>query len=126
MTVDGFVVVARDGTVPQGGNWNKLASPPELARFRPDACGLDPDSGHFAFGEAKTSHDIDTDHTRRQLEVFANLVHRSDQSRCRLYLSIPRSCAATLDHVLGRIGLLGAPQVVRLHIPDCFVDRAEL
>jgi hypothetical protein len=121
MTPDGFVIIAKDGTVPDGGPWNKLAAPPELKGFRPDACGLDPESGHFAFGEAKTAEDINSQHTRSQLRVFANAVHRSDRSRCRLYLSVPRSAVTSLDRVLRQVGLLGAPQIVRLHIPDCLV-----
>ncbi len=123
MMVDGFLMVARDGSMPQGGAWNKLASPPVLMGLRPDACGFDPATGHFAFGEAKTSQDIDTVHTRRQLRVFAQLVHRLDRAACRLYLAIPRSAVNILDRVLGETGLLGAPHVVRLHIPDCFVEE---
>jgi hypothetical protein len=30
----------------------------------------------------------------------------------------------SLDHVLGQVGLLGAPHVIRLHIPDCFITGA--
>lgn len=121
MTVDGFLIVACDGSMSQGGGWNALAPPPEVMRLRPDACGIDPTTGHLAFGEAKTSQDIDTGHTRQQLRVFAQLVHRRDKARCRLYLAVPRSGTVILDHVLGEIGLLGARHVVRLHIPDCFI-----
>ena len=122
MTADGFVVIASDGATPEGDSWNGVAPPPQLKRLRPDACGIDPATGHFAFGEAKTSEDINTAHTRKQLRVFAQLIHRSDHARCRLYLSVPRSAIMTLDHVLGQVGLLGAPHVVRLHIPDCFIN----
>jgi hypothetical protein len=121
MTADGFAVIAKDGIVPDGGLWNGLAPPPTLKDFRPDACGLDLSTGRLAFGEAKTEADITTSHTRRQLQVFANTIHRSDATRCRLYLAVPRSASTTLDWVLGKLGLLGMPHVVRLHIPDCLI-----
>lgn len=121
MTADGFAVIAKDGVVPNGGMWNQLAPPPVLKRFRPDACALDLTAGRFAFGEAKTAADITTAHTRSQLQIFANTIHRDDLTRCRLYLSFPRSAITTLDSVLGEVGLLGAPHVVRLHIPDCLL-----
>lgn len=123
MSVDGFLMVACEGSMPQGGAWSLLPPPPEMIRLRPDACGFDPETGDFAFGEAKTLKDIDTEHTRKQLRVFAQLVHRRDRTACRLYLAVPRSAVKTLDRVLGKAGLLGAPHVVRLHIPDCFVEE---
>src|SRR5258708_6801059 len=124
MSCDGFIVLASDGSVPQGGAWNSLPAPPEMMRLRPDACGLDPNTGHYAFGEAKTSRDIETEHTRRQLRVFAKLVHRRDSTACRLYLSVPRSATRALDRVLVESGLFEARNVIRLHIPDCFIEDA--
>ncbi len=125
MTADGFAVIAKDGNVPNGGLWNQLAPPPLLQHFRPDACALDRATGRFALGEAKTAEDITTPHTKNQLQVFANMTHRSDHDRCRLYLAIPRSAITTLARVLGQVGLLGAPHVVRLHIPDCLIAENE-
>ena len=121
MTADGFLVAGCDGSVPQGGLWNQLPLPPELVGVRPDACGIEPTTGEFAFGEAKTYQDIDTWHTRKQLCVFGRLKLRDGRTMCRLYIAVPRSAAPLLDRVLLEIGLLGARHVVRLHIPDCFV-----
>jgi hypothetical protein len=121
MTADGFVVAACDGSMPQGGVWNDLPPPPEVDGVRPDACGIAPATGQYAFGEAKTYQDIDTAHTRRQLRVFERLVGRGGKIECRLYIAVPRSASSVLDRVLGQVGLLGAPQLVRLHIPDCLV-----
>src|SRR5579859_660001 len=123
MTTDGFLVAACDGCMPQGGLWNALPRPPELAGVRPDVCGIAPGTGEFAFGEAKTCHDIDTSHTRHQLRVFGRLIRRDGRTACRLYIAVPRSSAGVLDHVLGQVGLLGARHVVRLHIPDCFITE---
>jgi len=121
MTADGFLVAGCDGSVPQGGLWNQLPPPPELAGVRPDACGIEPTTGEFAFGEAKTYQDIDTRHTRKQLCVFGRLKLRDGRTMCRLYIAVPRSAAPLLDRALLEVGLLGARHVVRLHIPDCFV-----
>jgi hypothetical protein len=121
MTADGFLVAGCDGSMPQGGPWNSLPAPPELAGVRPDACGIAPATGAFAFGEAKTPQDIDTAHTRKQLRVFGHIMHRERGRACRLYIAVPRSAATVLDRVLNQVGLQGARHVVRLHIPDCMV-----
>jgi hypothetical protein len=122
MSFDGFLVLASEGSIPQGGAWNSLPAPPEMMHLRPDACGFDPMTGHYAFGEAKTSQDIDTEHTRRQLRVFARLVHKWDSTACRLYLAVPRSAITALDRVLVESGLFETRSVTRLHIPDCFIQ----
>jgi hypothetical protein len=121
MTVDGFLVLGCDGSSPQDGLWGSLPWPFEMRNRRPDLCGLAPESGAIAIGEAKTWNDIDTAHTRSQLQVFGRVKIRSTESPCRLYLAVPRSAACTLDRVLGDLGLLGARHVSRLHIPDCFI-----
>jgi len=121
MTADGFLVAACEGSMPQGGLWNALPPPPDMAGVRPDACGMAPLTGEFAFGEAKTLQDIDTAHTRKQLRVFGHLTHTDGRKVCRLYVAVPRSAAGLLDRALGQVGLLGARHVIRLHIPDCFV-----
>jgi len=121
MTVDWFVLSGCDGSMRQGGVWNELPPPPEVHGVRPDACGIAPTTGEYAFGEAKTEWDIETPHTRKQLEVFGHLRNREGTTMCRLYFAVPRSAAGALDRVLGDVGLLGARHVIRLHIPDCLV-----
>jgi hypothetical protein len=121
MTADGFRLAGCEGSMPQGGVWNALPPPPDMAGVRPDECGVASLTGEFAFGEAKTLQDIDTAHTRKQLRVFGHLMHTDGRTVCRLYVAVPRSAAYLLDRVLGEVGLLGARHVVRLHIPDCFV-----
>jgi hypothetical protein len=121
MALDGFLLCNSDGPMPQGGYWNQLPQAPEVSGFRADACGVLPLTGEFAFGEAKTYQDIDTEHTRKQLRIFGYLKHRDGRTMCRLYFAVPRSAAIGLDRVLRDVGLLGAPHIVRLHIPDCFV-----
>lgn len=122
MAADGFVVASCDGPMPQGGLWNFLPRPLEFGGVRPDACGISPATGEYAFGEVKTFKDVNTLHTREQLCVFGRLKNPDKKTACRLYVAVPRSAADDLDHVLGQAGLLGARHVVRLHIPDCFLE----
>ena len=123
MTADGFLVAACDGSMPQGGLWKALPTPPELGGVRPDACGIAPATGELAFGEAKTYRDIDTPHTREQLRIFGRLLHRDAKTTCRLYIAVPRSATRILDRVLCQVGLQTAPHVIRLHIPDCLISE---
>jgi hypothetical protein len=53
-----------------------------------------------------------------------HLFGRYSDIQWRLYLAAPRSMSIEIDAVLSRVGLLGAREVVRLHIPDCLLDRA--
>lgn len=76
----------------------------------------------FAFGEAKTYNDVDNLHTRHQLQVLGYVVDRHTRRLCHVYLAVPRSATSVLDRVLRDVGLLGAPHLIRLHIPDCFVE----
>lgn len=122
MASDGFALAAYEGASRQGGCWNTLGAPPSLSGVRPDAWGHD--GARVALAEAKTAADIDTAHTRLQLRAFARLCFRADGATCRLYLAIPRSAAPALDRVLAKLGLAGAPELVRLHVPDILVEEA--
>lgn len=122
MARDGFGIAAYDGSSRQGGSWNALGAPPTLAGVRPDAWGHD--GVRVALAEAKTAADIDTEHTRVQLRAFARLRARGTGAACLLYLAIPRSAAPALDHVLAELGLVGANEIVRLHVPDILLEEA--
>ena len=122
MQADGYVPIACDGKVTQLDCERKLHAPPTFASFRPDACGVSPTTGAFAFGEAKTPQDIDTVHTRRQLCVFSSISEKKSGEACRLYLAIPRSGAHVLDRVLAELGLIGAANIKSVYIPDCFLE----
>ena len=121
MTADGFLVLGADGSSPRDGLWGSLPWPFEVRNRRPDLCGIAPETGEIAIGEAKTWGDIDTAHTRIQLNVFGRVKNRGRENRCRLYIAVPRSAACSLDRVLVDVGLLGAPHVSRICIPDCFI-----
>jgi hypothetical protein len=90
--------------------------------MRPDAWGVRAEDFLMAFAEAKTSHDIDTSHTRAQLRVFGFAKMRNTTCRCPLYFAVPRSSAYRLDRVLNDLGLIGARHVIRLHVPDALIE----
>lgn len=79
----------------------------------------------IAFGEAKTFDDIDTGHTRRQLEVLGKTYMKGLSTPCPLYMGIPRSAAYELDRVLIDAGLLGAKHIVRIHVPDILLKDTD-
>jgi hypothetical protein len=116
MAHDGFRISGYDGESMQGGIWNSLGPPPIIRGVRPDAWAFD--GIRIAFAEAKTSADIDTAHTRLQLETLVWLRDPATGTRCRLYVAIPRSAAPLLDRALSAAGIVGRPEVVRLHVPD--------
>jgi hypothetical protein len=124
MTKDGFVVSGFDGRAPRGEEWSFLPKPFLHEGFRADAWGQRTRDQLISFGEAKTCGDINTAHTRRQLSVLGYTSMKRGESRCPLYIAIPRSAVYELDRVLIDIRLLGAKNVVRLHIPDVLLEEA--
>lgn len=77
----------------------------------------------IAFAEAKTFNDVDTSHTRRQIEILSKIKIKGTKMACPLYIAVPRTAVYQLDRVLIDLGLLRAKHVVRLHIPDIFVEE---
>ena len=124
MVKDGFVVAGFDGRAPRGAEWSSLPSPFTFNGVRADVWGGREYDRLIAFGEAKTFHDIDTAHTRRQLEVLGKTKMKRAKTHCPLYIAVPRSAVYELDRVLIDVGLLRAKNVVRLHIPDVLVEEA--
>jgi hypothetical protein len=124
MEADGFAVAGFDGEAPQGGRWNAMPAPFALAGLRPDAWGVRDDDALLAFAEAKTADDIDNAHTRKQFAAFARACVGAggESRRCPLYVAIPRSAAHLLDRVLARIGLAGASNIIRIHVPDILLE----
>lgn len=121
MTADGLIVAGLDGAVPQGGTWNRLARPFQIAGVRPDAWAFNPSNGGIALGEAKTADDLCNEHTLSQVRTFGSLMQRTPRQLCRLYIAIPQSAAHLLDKLLERARLPRTDGVVRLHVPDCLV-----
>ena len=123
MVRDGFVVSGFDGRAPRCKELSALPSPFVFQQVRADAWGQRPKDRMIAFAEAKTFDDVDTEHTRRQLEILGKTRIKGSQTPCPLYIAVPRSAVYELDSVLIDIGLLRAPNVVRLHIPDALIEE---
>lgn len=124
MVRDGFVVSGFDGRAPRGLEWSSLPAPFSYEGIRADAWGQRTASKLIAFGEAKTFADIDTEHTRQQLQILGRTRMTGSDTPCPLYIGIPRSAVYELDKVLIDVGLLGAKHVVRLHVPDVLLKDA--
>lgn len=121
MVKDGFMVSGFDGNAPRGEEWSSLPAPFTFCGVRADAWGQRDSGQMIAFGEAKSFHDIDTLHTRRQMEVLGKMKMKGSTAYCPLYISIPRSAVYELDRVLIAVGLLRATNLVRVHVPDVFL-----
>ena len=124
MVTDGFVVSGFDGRAPRGEEWSSLPTPFTFRGVRADVWGRREQDQMIAFGEAKTFHDIDTAHTRRQLAILGKIKMQRAKVGCLLYIAVPHSAVYELDRVLIDVGLMRAKNVVRLHIPDILVEEA--
>jgi len=122
MSVDGLRVTSYDGPTPQGGLWNSLPSPFTVAGVKPDLWAVDGNKSLVAVGEAKTAADVCNAHTAVQLAVFGRLAYRGTSRRCPLYIAVPHSAARSLDRVLAFTGLAGAPNIIRIHVPDVLLE----
>lgn len=124
MERDGFIVSGFDGHAPRGEEWSRLPNPFLLKGVRADTWGQRFRDQLIAFGEAKTFNDVDTAHTRHQLETLGKICMKGSKNYCPLYIAVPRSAVYELDRVLVDVGLVRAKNVVRLHIPDVLVEEA--
>lgn len=121
MTVDGYMVCGCDGCLPRGGLWNLAPIPFDIHGVRPDVWGIRPKSGHIALGEAKSAADVSNNHTRKQLQIFANLRERENARPCVLYIAVPASAEEALTRVLQSITADLDDRIVRMHVPDCLL-----
>jgi len=124
MVADGFVITGYDGKSAQGGSLNLLPKPFVFAGSRPDAWGIHQTSMLFGFAEAKTPLDIDTAHTRRQIQIFSAVKMKTSRAPCPLYVAVPRSSLSLFQTVLADIGLGGAPTILLLGVPDILLEAA--
>jgi hypothetical protein len=123
MVRDGFVVSGFDGSAPRDRNWSALPAPFTLKGVRADAWGQRPRDSLIAFGEAKTARDVNTAHTRQQLAMLGHTRMKGTALLCPVYIAIPRSAAYELDRVLIDVGLIGAKNIIRLHVPHVLIEE---
>ena len=73
MAADGYTIAGYDGPTAQGGLWNRLPIPFEIASVSPDVFGICKQSARIVVGEAKTAEDVFTQHTVQQLRILGHL-----------------------------------------------------
>ncbi len=125
MQSDGFAVAGFDGAALQGGFWNALPKPFVLRGRRPDAWGCSCDGLRLAFGEAKTARDLLSHRTLDQFRIFGSVRMKDSSNPCPLYVAVSREQASVLDEALKRARMLGAPHLVRIHVPEALLKRID-
>ena len=89
--------------------------PPKIEGYVPDVFITDVPTTTTLIGEAKTPHDVETDHSRRQ--IFAFLSYLSKTPRGIFVLSVPLAASATARRLLAELNepfVGGATQTVVL------------
>jgi hypothetical protein len=101
------------------GSVNK---PPRINGFVPDVFAQDIPRTTVIIGEAKTSKDLETDHSRSQVEAFLRFL--GAQSNAIFILAVPWPVAVTARHIAKRYLESIHVQHVRLIICDGHSARA--
>lgn len=89
--------------------------PPKIEGYVPDVFITDVPTTTTLIGEAKTRHDVETDHSQRQ--IFAFLSYLSKTPRGIFVLSVPLAASATARRLLAELNepfVGGATQTVVL------------
>jgi hypothetical protein len=89
--------------------------PPAIGANRPDAFARDISTGRTIVGEAKTTDDIDNQHTRDQLSSY--LQYLQSQTEGELWMAVPWMSAGTAL----RVSKLVRQQTNSQSIPICVV-----
>lgn len=89
--------------------------PPAIGANRPDAFARDISTGRTVIGEAKTTDDIDNQHTRDQLSSY--FLYLKAQPEGELWMAVPWMSAGTAL----RVSKLVRHQTQTLSIPICVV-----
>jgi len=114
----GYRVVASDTHYFQLGNV-RLKKPPALDRHQPDLVGIRSRAPRLSIGEAKTTNDLRTRHTREQLWDYAQV------RDAVVIIAIPEGAATTYLKVATEIGLSNLPQIRVLKVPEALISHAE-
>jgi hypothetical protein len=93
----------------------RLDSPPVLARHRPDLLGVRGRSPRFCIAEAKTAGDLRTRHSKEQLSDFASVPD------AMLLVAVPSGALATLERVVGDLGIQTGPRFECLAVPEALL-----
>lgn len=89
--------------------------PPTIGTNRPDAYARDISTGRTVIGEAKTTDDIDNQHTRDQLSAYFEYLRTQPEGE--LWIGVPWLSAGTAI----RISMLVRKQNLSENVPICVV-----
>jgi hypothetical protein len=90
--------------------------PPRVGGFVPDVYATDVPTTRTLIGEAKTRQDLETDHSRQQIEAF--LEHLAHTPNGVFVLSVPLAAAATARRQVAELMLRVSPSATRTVILD--------
>jgi len=95
-------------------NYDDYEACAEVKNYIPDARGYRSDVGLICYGESKTEHDVDNEHSRQQFKEFAHRFMKEGKSegkQCPFYITIEQGTEAALKEVLSELDLLEKPHV---------------
>ncbi len=103
---------------------NSCDSPPIIGSHRPDVFVRDIGASMLIIGEAKTSDDIDNQHTFDQLESFFSYLRT--QPKAELWMGVPWLSAGTATRVCGHARIRSDALHVRVCVVAFMIGNASL
>jgi len=120
MRQKGYEIVSFDGNEALIGDAH-LKVPPAIRRHRPDAIGVNLQSGRICIGEAKTSRDLHSGRTKEQFTDYSSLLLNNADQLFELVIGIPKSSESKLRQMLETLGIDKNPNVSYVWMPDEFL-----
>ena len=90
--------------------------PPRIERYVPDVFVTDVPTTMTLIGEAKTQHDIENDHSRRQIFAFLNYLSKTPNGI--FVLSVPLVVGPTASRFLSKINQPFSTATTRIVVLD--------
>ncbi len=104
-----FVVYCDDGSV-KGGK------PPQIDGFIPDFYALAPSDGRVIIGEAKTGNDLESKHSRLQIEAYIRFC--AAQNHSLLVIAVPWTAICSAKSLVRSINR----KIACLKVKDVYID----
>jgi len=96
--------------------------PPKLGSYRPDLYATDAPTTMVIVGEAKTSRDLETTHSKEQIRSF--LRHLAMYPGSQLILAVPWSSRARAQHLLAVLSKESGLNNVKMVVIDDMQETA--
>ena len=116
----GYSIVAFDGKSFWIGE-KEIHIPLALVKHRPDLIGINANN-EICIGEAKTTIDITTKRTRRQLIDFSNIKSKSDRE-VMFFVGTPLSGKQLILNIIQEVGLKNKNNLVIITVPDILLEK---